>query len=208
MEVEARRVYTRTIFSVFKEKLKENQLGFIVEIERDIMYKICIDFHPIICNWVPKSYMVEVDKGKEFVLCNCKGFSCEGLLCSHAIKVMLHVHMFHLPSHYILKRWTRDANASVKIPIIERSMSLRETAESKALRFASIKSDLMLLGDIGCETQETFKLLKSIISDAKEKLHHVVSNEAIEVTIRIEEIVTAGNDNISPPPMYFDQPES
>jgi hypothetical protein len=33
MEVEARQVYTRTIFLVFKEKLKENQLGFIVEIE-------------------------------------------------------------------------------------------------------------------------------------------------------------------------------
>jgi hypothetical protein len=66
----------------------------------------------------------------------------------------------------------------------------------------------MLLGDIGCETQKTFKLLKSIIYDAKEKLHHVVSSEAIEVAIHREETITIENDNISPPPMYFDPLES
>lgn len=107
-------MYTRNVCLVFKEIVKESLLGFVTEIKRDVLYHVNIIFHPFYHNWVPESYVVEVDKERSRVSYNCKGFEVEGLLCPHAIKIMHHVGMLRLPTHYILKRWTQSANKNVK----------------------------------------------------------------------------------------------
>jgi hypothetical protein len=83
---------------------------------------------------------------------------------------MHHVGMAHLHPQYILKRWTKDANASAKAPTIVRSMDLEESLELKALRVAAIKSDLGEMLDMGSTSQEAFKILKEIISSGIQKL--------------------------------------
>lgn len=52
--------------------------------------------------------------------CECIGIQVQGLLCPHALEVMRHVEMEPLlPTHYILKRWTRDANERIKRSVNE-----------------------------------------------------------------------------------------
>jgi hypothetical protein len=59
--------------------------------------------------------MVCIDLANAKADCECNGFSYQRVLCSHALLVMRHVGMEpFLPKHYILKRWTRDANANTK----------------------------------------------------------------------------------------------
>jgi hypothetical protein len=62
--------------------------------------------------------MVNIDKEKEIVSYNYKGWEFECMLCSHAIKVVHHIGMTNLSSHYILKRWTKYANTSVKVLLV------------------------------------------------------------------------------------------
>jgi hypothetical protein len=78
IEYEARQVYTRNVFKLFKVIIKESSLGFVKEIERDVKYRVDIDSHPLIPNWIPESYIIEVDKENNSVSCTCKGTSFEG----------------------------------------------------------------------------------------------------------------------------------
>jgi hypothetical protein len=113
-ENEACQIYTRNIFSVFKEIIKESSLGFVSEITRDALYQVKITYHPLFKNLKPDSYMIDVDKEKCTITCSCKGFEVEDLFYSHCIKVMQHIGIAHLSTHYILKRWTKSVNTNFK----------------------------------------------------------------------------------------------
>jgi SWIM zinc finger len=99
----------------------------MIEIEKNTLYEVNIKTHHLIKNWIPELYMIDVDKDNERYSCNCKGFEFEGFLCQHTLKVMQHLGCEHLPKHYILKRWCKDANAGAKKPIDERIMKLGES---------------------------------------------------------------------------------
>ena len=83
MEVKARQVYTRKVFSLFQKIVKDSNLGFVTEIEKDVSYQVNITAHPNIQNWVPESYMLQVDKEGYRISCDCKGFEVSGILCAH-----------------------------------------------------------------------------------------------------------------------------
>jgi hypothetical protein len=166
----------------------------VTKIERDASYRVDIDYHPYIPNWRPESYIVMVDKINERVSCNYKGFEYEGLLCAHIIKVMQYICMSCLPFKYILKRWTRDANASTKRSIGERSMDRGGSSEVKSARFAAIKSELMELSEMGIMSLEAFTYLKNLISEGKKKLISMVIEEEGEGSEAAFEVSTKAAD--------------
>ncbi|XP_078170914.1 protein FAR1-RELATED SEQUENCE 9-like [Carex rostrata] len=178
IEQEAHQVYTRSNFSMFKEIIKETIMGIVVERERDILYEVIIRTNPSICNWVPENYMVEVDKDNERFSCNCKGFEFEGFLCQHAIKVMHHVGIEHLPSHYIIKRWCKEANA--KRFVVERSMDIGESEALRAFRKATLHQELKELEDLASQSGAAFRVARSRISEIKNEVRPMVA-EIIEL---------------------------
>lgn len=56
-----------------------------------------------------REYAVTYNLFDETVMCNCMKYEFMGVLCSHALKVLDYRNIKLLPSHCILKRWTRDA---------------------------------------------------------------------------------------------------
>lgn len=70
--------------------------------------------------WYKPNRLVHIHKINGRADCECKGFQVQGLLCPRALEVMRHVEMEPLlPTHYILKKWTRDANESIKRSVNE-----------------------------------------------------------------------------------------
>uniref|UniRef100_J3KXX0 SWIM-type domain-containing protein n=1 Tax=Oryza brachyantha TaxID=4533 RepID=J3KXX0_ORYBR len=210
MEIEARMVYTRNVFSVFKDIVRESFLGFVTEIIKDKLYHVRISFNPQFRNFKPESYEIEVDIETSRVSCTCKGFEVEGLICPHSIKVMHHIGMAHLPAHYILTRWTKGANANSKKHLSERSMDTGQTIELQALRFATIKSSLMEMGKVGALSVETFNCLKQIIIDGMAKL---MTMEDAKLMSMGQTIVTVdppedGTKEVSSKPLYIDPPDA
>ncbi|XP_078152790.1 protein FAR1-RELATED SEQUENCE 5-like isoform X2 [Carex rostrata] len=211
MEFKARQVYTRKVFSLFKENVQDSLLGDVTEIERDVSYQVDISYDPEIQKYVPKSYIVDVDKERCQVSCNCKGYEFEGILCPHAIKVMHHVKMTHLPDHYIMKRWTKGANASVKRSASERGMDPGETAELQALRVASLKSDWMELVKIGAVSSDGFSCLKEVIASGKEKLFAIVGKQTqggVVPSLGGDKGEGSENDQVQNRPMFLDLHDS
>jgi hypothetical protein len=102
-ENETCQIYTRNIFSMFKEIIKESLLDFVSDITRDALYQVKITYHLLFKKFKSESYMIDVDREKCTVTYSCKGFEVEGLLSSHCIKVMQHIDIAHLSTPYILK---------------------------------------------------------------------------------------------------------
>ncbi|KAJ4756927.1 Protein FAR1-RELATED SEQUENCE 5 [Rhynchospora pubera] len=177
IEKDACEVYTKKVMKVFKGNLKNSQLGQVDEIEKEALYKVTIKDHPHIKNWIMQTYMVEVNKSEEIVYCSCKGYDFEGLLCSHAIKVMHHVNMFHLPSRYIMKRWCKDANARVKRSNIEMSMEIGSTQEQESVRFATLKPRVMKILKKASKSSETFIKFQGLLDMVEQEMQDVASEE-------------------------------
>ncbi|KAJ1691397.1 hypothetical protein LUZ63_015552 [Rhynchospora breviuscula] len=198
MEKDASQVYTAKIMSIFKENLKLSQLGEVNEVEKDMLYEVTIKEHPTIEKWREVTYMVKVDKSEEFVSCSCKGYEFDGLLCSHAIKIMHHVNLFHLPKRYIMKRWCKDANASVKRSHVERSMEFGSTQEQAAIRVATLKPRLMRILDIASMSSDAFIQFQGLLDMVEQQMqgHVVVAGEQEPITC---EDATPSNGIMDPP---------
>ncbi|KAJ1695920.1 hypothetical protein LUZ63_012618 [Rhynchospora breviuscula] len=198
MEKDASQVYTAKIMSVFKENLKLSQLGEVNEVEKDMLYEVTIKEHPTIEKWREVTYIVKVDKSEEFVSCSCRGYEFHGLLCSHAIKIMHHVNLFHLPKRYIMKRWCKDANASVKRSHVERSMEFGSTQEQATIRVATLKPRLMRILDIASISSDAFIQFQGLLDMVEQQMqgHVVVAGE--EEPIACED-ATPSNGVLDPP---------
>ncbi|KAJ4799575.1 Protein FAR1-RELATED SEQUENCE 5 [Rhynchospora pubera] len=198
IEKDASQVYTRRVMKLFKEILKESQLGEVDEIEKDVLYQVTIKEHPDIKNWFMESYMVNINKSEDMVSCSCKGYEFEGLLCSHAIKVMHHVNMFHLPNRYIMKRWCKDANACAKRSLLERSMDIGSTQEQESLRIATLKPRVMKVLDKASKSSEAFNKFQRLFGMVEQGMQDVV-NEEEALTCEIDTTRTPSQGIIDPP---------
>ncbi|KAJ3707797.1 hypothetical protein LUZ61_011502 [Rhynchospora tenuis] len=179
-EKDAFEFYTSNVMGEFKNNLKNTQLGRIIEIEKDAIYEVSINFHPSYGNLNPQTYEVHINKMEELVSCSCKGFEFEGLLCSHALKVMHHVDMEHLPTRYILKRWCKDANINVKRSKLERCMDLGTSQEQEALRISQLKPEMMQLLNKAAKSSDAFKALQGIVKAADQQLDELFGSKEVE----------------------------
>ncbi|KAJ1688548.1 hypothetical protein LUZ63_019938 [Rhynchospora breviuscula] len=161
LELDARRVYTRKVFSVFKELIKDSSLGVPKEIERDTLYEVTIKSNPYFKHWRPVTYLVKVDKEAGLFSCNCKGFEFDGLLCSHALIVMWMNGVEHIPAHYILKRWCKNANAGVKRPINERSKDAGNSLALQMFRATTLKTQFSFLVDLASKDVQSFNKVEA-----------------------------------------------
>ncbi|XP_020105555.1 protein FAR1-RELATED SEQUENCE 5-like [Ananas comosus] len=137
IEKEAREVYTRRVYSEFKNQLRASTGYEVTELKENLSYKVSIMPDSTLPYQRVQSYTVSINPSKERVECSCKYFEFSGLLCSHALKDMIHLNMRKIPPDYIMKRWTKVAkkgSLSMKLRNIEAGDSLN----SKALRFNAL----------------------------------------------------------------------
>nr|XP_023875960.1 protein FAR1-RELATED SEQUENCE 9-like [Quercus suber] len=57
-----------------------------------------------------QEHLVKYEASTTTVQCSCMKFSFVEILCSHALKVLDKKNVKRIPAHYVLKRWTQDAN--------------------------------------------------------------------------------------------------
>lgn len=101
----ARDVYTPEVFEVFQQEYEKclnlvvndcGSSGSLVE------YKVNIYEHP-------KEHKVSFNSLNDTVVCSCMNFEFNGVLCSHALKVLDQRNIKVVPTQYMLNRWTKDA---------------------------------------------------------------------------------------------------
>lgn len=101
----ARGVYAPKIFELFQQEY-ETSLNIVVNqcTENGSLFKYKVSIYGQL-----REYAVTYNLFDETVICSCMKYEFMGVLCSHALKVLDYRNIKVLPSHYILKRWTRNA---------------------------------------------------------------------------------------------------
>ncbi|KAJ9537753.1 hypothetical protein OSB04_030486 [Centaurea solstitialis] len=109
LELHASRVYTRKVFfEVQKELIKAVWCCGWDEISRVDGKHVYVVTHKNKSSEVIAKYTVVQDKESMTVDCSCNLFVRNGILCRHALKVLLNDHVDRIPDKYILRRWRRD----------------------------------------------------------------------------------------------------
>ncbi|XP_024311366.1 protein FAR1-RELATED SEQUENCE 5-like isoform X1 [Brachypodium distachyon] len=104
MLVQASNVYTPGIFEAFQGEYERFLSACTKQLDGCNEY-IVGDFT------IEEEYKVTGDPLRQIVVCSCQQYERIGILCGHALKVLDLMNIKSLPSHYVLKRWTREARS-------------------------------------------------------------------------------------------------
>lgn len=166
MEKQAAKVYTRKLFKKFQEELIET-LTFLAnkvdEEETSIVYRVAKygENH--------KAYFVKFNCFEMKATCSCQMFEFSGIVCRHILTVFRVTNLLTLPSHYILKRWSRNAKSGVILD--ERTTDLSNDAlESLSIRYNNLHHEALKYVDEAVKSPKTFDVSMSALREAANKV--------------------------------------
>ncbi|KAL2240007.1 protein FAR1-RELATED SEQUENCE 3 [Sesamum indicum] len=149
MEKQAANLYTKRIFSKFQEELVETFVYTANRVDGDghnSTYRVAKfeDDH--------KAYFVSLNIAEMKANCSCKMFEYSGILCRHVLTVFTVTNVLTLPSHYILKRWTRNA----KTMVVADEHSEIQVHESLTTRYNNLCKEAIRFAEEGAIASETY----------------------------------------------------
>ncbi|EOX98949.1 FAR1-related sequence 5 [Theobroma cacao] len=173
MEKQASELYTRKLFARFQEELV-GTLTFMASKSDDdgdiITYQVAKfgEDH--------KAYYVKFNVLEMKATCSCQMFEFSGLLCRHVLAVFRVTNVLTLPSHYILKRWTRNAKSSV---ILEERASDVYTnyLESHTVRYNTLRHEAFKFVEEGSKSLNTYNVALGALQEAVKRVALAAKNE-------------------------------
>lgn len=163
VEEQCRRLYTLTVFKIFQKELLQSYsfLGFKLYEElatsRYLVPKCGNDY---------EKNIVTCGASGLNMSCSCQMFEFEGVLCRHVLRVFQILDIKEIPSHYILHRWTRNAEYGI-VRDIESGGSSQEL---KALMLWSLRETACKYIEAGAASLEKYKLAYEIMREGGRKL--------------------------------------
>ncbi|KAJ4979315.1 hypothetical protein NE237_010095 [Protea cynaroides] len=164
MEKQAANLYTKKIFTKFQEELVETFVYTANKIEGDgatSTYRVAKfeDDH--------KAYIVTLNVPEMRASCSCRMFEFSGILCRHVLTVFTVTNVLTLPSHYILKRWTRNAKSWAGSD--ERSGDL-QGQETMTARYNNLCREAIKYAEEGAIAVETYNVAMGALRDGSKKI--------------------------------------
>ncbi|KAF7124975.1 hypothetical protein RHSIM_Rhsim12G0014700 [Rhododendron simsii] len=107
-----------------------------------------------------ENFMVTWNEAKSDVFCSCLLFEYRGFLCRHAMIVLQICGLSSIPSHYILKRWTKDAKT--RQPMVEGT----ERVQTRVQRYNDLCKRAIELGEEGSLSEEGYNIAFRAVVEA------------------------------------------
>ncbi|XP_077228182.1 protein FAR1-RELATED SEQUENCE 5-like isoform X2 [Tasmannia lanceolata] len=166
MEKHAASLYTREIFKKLQVELFEcfgyiaNKIAEDGEIGTYVVAKFGEE---------NKAYTVAFNTSEMRGSCSCQKFEFAGILCRHLLSVFKVTNVFTLPSHFVLKRWTR--NAKSRAVSDERSIEVHGNyRQSMILRYNDLCHRSMTFSEEGARSIESYNLAVCALQGALEEV--------------------------------------
>ncbi|KAJ4846616.1 hypothetical protein Tsubulata_014626, partial [Turnera subulata] len=173
MEKQASDLYTRKLFVRFQEELVGTLTFMASKAEDDgesIAYQVSKfgEDH--------KAYHVKFNVLEMRATCSCQMFEFSGLLCRHVLAVFRVTNVLTLPSHYILKRWTRNAKSSVILE--ERTTDVYASyLESHTVRYNTLRHLAFKFVDEGSKSSNTYNVAMGALREAAKRVAQATKTE-------------------------------
>lgn len=173
MERQASELYTRKLFMRFQEELVGTLTFMASKADDDgeiITYQVSKygEDH--------KAYCVKFNVLEMKASCSCQMFEFSGLPCRHVLTVFRVTNVLTLPSHYLLKRWTRNAKSSVTLE--ERSNdAYTNYLESHTVRYNTLRHEAFKFVDQGAKSLDCYNVAVDALQEAAKKVAVVAKND-------------------------------
>ncbi|KAH7567905.1 hypothetical protein JRO89_XS07G0183100 [Xanthoceras sorbifolium] len=113
MENQMAELYTQRSFYIFQDELWNT---LIYKIDKKMENDDCCVYKVDKRNEViDRAREIICEKPSGFASCNCKKFESEGVFCRHLLSYFNLMQVAFLPSHYILKIWTKAAKCDIVV---------------------------------------------------------------------------------------------
>ncbi|KAE8800744.1 hypothetical protein D1007_23747 [Hordeum vulgare] len=162
IERQAHSLYNISIFRKFQFILNDVTRFQIREEEKMKLYTVyqAKNYHKK--EHTARLYLVQVDTGREEYSCICCKFEKDGNLCSHILKVILHLEINEIPEKYIIDRWRKRSKK------MKRSKAVPMHLDNDSLRYNVIGFRLMQVGTAASKNQKKFEYLLTLMDMADE----------------------------------------
>ncbi|KAL7261521.1 hypothetical protein ACSBR1_000039 [Camellia fascicularis] len=172
MEKQAANLYTRKIFMKFQEELVEtlaNPATVIDDKGSEIMYRVAKfgEDH--------KAQFIRFNVFEKKATCSCQMYEFSGILCRHILAVFRVTNVLTLPSHYILKRWTRSAKSGLVLD--DHTLVLPcNSQESSAARHDNLCREAIKYVEEGAESINVYNVAMEALREAAKKVASAKKN--------------------------------
>ncbi|CAK9147634.1 unnamed protein product [Ilex paraguariensis] len=171
MEKQAANLYTKKIFSKFQEELVETFVYTANRIDGDgaiSTYRVA-KFEDD-----RKAYIVSLNIQDMRANCSCQMFEYSGILCRHILTVFTVTNVLTLPSHYIVKRWTRNAKSGVGLD----EHGELHGQEVLTVRYNNLCREAIRYAEEGAVAPETYNVAMVALREGGKKVAVVKKNVA------------------------------
>ncbi|CAM0949083.1 unnamed protein product [Alopecurus aequalis] len=158
IEKHASEVYTRPVYELFMQAIRESEPYVVETVIPNLRY---IARHPSIETrekWYRLEYEVNVREDGEAFMCVCKQFEHTGMLCCHAVKVMIHLGVREIPRLHVMPRWT---SKPLQCQMHCRGEPQMETCQQ--CRHFMLDDEFSRLGRLACEDERYYEVVMSRI---------------------------------------------
>lgn len=172
MEQQAAYLYTKKVFAKFQEELVETFVYTANKIEGDGMvskYRVAKYEHD------DKVYIVTLNASEIKASCSCQMFEYSGILCRHILTVFTVTNVLTLPTHYILRRWTRNAKSWIGLDEQKTDM---QGIENLTLRFNKLCQEAIKYAEEGAIALETYNAAIAALREGGKKILAAKKNVA------------------------------
>ncbi|XP_010270590.1 PREDICTED: protein FAR1-RELATED SEQUENCE 5-like [Nelumbo nucifera] len=166
MEKQAANIYTRRIFMKFQEELVETLANPATKIEDTgtvTTYRVAKfgEDH--------KAHIVRFSVFEKKANCSCQMFEFSGIICRHILAVFRATNVLTLPSHYVLKRWTRNAKSGVVLD--ERALDMPSNSrESATVRYNNLRQEAIKYVEEGAKSIHIYNVAMEALQEASKKV--------------------------------------
>lgn len=150
LEHHAAFVYTRNIFGKFQDELKKINEFTKKNIRRDgpsYVYQVSS------CYDARDTFIVNVDLDSNVAKCDCQLFEFMGTLCRYILVIFQAKGVVQIPDHFVLQRWTKDANECIEVSDAENNFDGQSTTP-KIIRRMHAQQQASILVDLDEESEE------------------------------------------------------
>jgi zinc finger SWIM domain-containing protein 3 len=166
MLVEASKVYTRVIFEAFQGEYERSMGACAKALDGNNIYVVSIGR---LDGTFEEERIVTGDPLTQTVSCTCGIFNRVGIMCAHGLKVLDLMNIKILPAHYVLKRWTRDAQKGIILDRQGRNVVADPQLEA-SLRVKNMSYKFLTLAKKIANSEECCLMLEDVIESIGPKL--------------------------------------
>ncbi|XP_037457305.1 protein FAR1-RELATED SEQUENCE 5-like [Triticum dicoccoides] len=175
LEYHASKVYTAAMYELFQHAIYLSGSFVLQEAwqtEQGVVYVVNHIYAERRQAWSRTQYHVLFHQGSGGYLCECGLYSHMGMLCCHAIRVLLHLGVREIPEVHIMKRWTKNAceNLPVHLMIYKACNSALKDA---TYRHSSLYSKALEIVQMGDKNTEAYGAAMKQLLDAISVLNDI-----------------------------------